>query len=93
MDPMPKVVPISDMRTRQNDLLETAAENPVLLTQHGRAVAVLLGPEPYNRLLERVEDLELALDAVEARSTAGPTTEFEDYLSERGERVPSTSDG
>jgi prevent-host-death family protein len=93
LDPMPEVVPISDMRTRQKDLLEVAAENPILLTHHGRAVAVLLGPERFNRLLERVEELELALDAAEVREAAEPTIEFEHYLAERGENVPDPPDG
>lgn len=92
MDPMPEVVPISELRTRQNDLLEKAGEQPILLTQHGHAVAVLLGPDPYNRLLEHVEDLQLALDAVEARKAAEPVTELEEYLAERGEGVPAPSD-
>lgn len=92
MNPMPEVVPISKLRTRQNDLLEKAAQQPILLTKHGRARAVLLGPETYNRLLEQVEGLHLALDAIEARNTAEPVTSFEKHLAERGEHVPSCSD-
>jgi prevent-host-death family protein len=92
MDPLPDVVPISELRTRQNELLEGVSQEPILLTQHGRAVAVLLGPEPYNRLLEQLEDLQLALDAVEARSEAAMATDFEEYLEERGEHVPAAPD-
>lgn len=92
MDPLPEVVPISELRLRQNELLGQVSEKPIVLTQHGRAVAVLLGPEPYNRLLEHIEDLQLAVDAVEARAEKEPRVEFEDYLTERGERVPTPSD-
>lgn len=92
MDPMPDVIPISELRTRQNELLEGISEEPILLTQHGRAVAVLVGPEPYNRLLEQLEDLQLALDAVEARAEEAPVIDFEEYLEERGEHVPAASD-
>ena len=50
MDPLPEVVPISEMRLRQNELLERVSDKPILLTQHGRAVAVLLGvAEAMNR--------------------------------------------
>lgn len=92
MDPLPDVVPISELRLRQNDLLEKVSGKPILLTQHGRAVAVLLGPEPYNRLLEHIEDLQLAIDAVEARSDKEPVTDFDEYLVDRGEGVPASSD-
>ena len=92
MDPLPEVVPISELRLRQNELLGQVSEKPIVLTQHGRAVAVLLGPEPYNRLLEHIEDLQLAVDAVEARAEMEPIIEFEDYLTERGEHVPAPSD-
>jgi len=92
MDPLPEVVPISEMRLRQNELLERVSDKPILLTQHGRAVAVLLGPEPYNRLLEQLEDLQLALDAAEVLAQREAVTDFEAYLAERGEHVPASSD-
>ena len=92
MDPLPEVVPISELRLRKNELLKQVSEKPIVLTQHGRAVAVLLGPESYNRLLEHIEDLQLAMDAVEARAEKEPRIEFEDYLTERGEHVPAPSD-
>lgn len=91
MDPLPEVVPISELRLRQNDLLEKVSAKPIVLTQHGRAVAVLLGPEPYNRLLEHIEDLQLAIDAVEAREDREPAIDFEEYLADRGERVPAST--
>lgn len=92
MNPLPDVVPISELRTRQNELLEQVSEEPILLTRHGRAVAVLLGPEPYNRLLEQLDDLRLAFDAAEARAEIAPPVDFEEYLEERGEHVPTASD-
>jgi prevent-host-death family protein len=92
MDPLPEMVPISEMRTRQNELLAQAAEAPLVLTQHGRAVAVLLGPDSYNRLLEHVEDLQLSIDGALARADNAPPTDFEDYLAERGDHVPAASD-
>lgn len=92
VDPIPEVVPISELRTRQNELLNQLPDKPVVLTQHGRTVAVMVGPEPYNELLEHIEDLQLALDAVEARADEEPTTDLDDYLKERGEHVPASSD-
>ncbi len=68
MNPMPKTVPISDLRQRQNEILSKLSEEPVLLTQHGRAAAVLVDPEQWNRLLEEFEDMYLALEAIEIKA-------------------------
>jgi hypothetical protein len=54
-------------------------------------VAVLLGAEPYNRLLEHIEGLQLAIDAVEARRDRDPAIDLEEYLAERGERIPAST--
>ena len=86
---IPKLVPISELRVRQNEILSELGEMPVVLTQHGREAAVLVSSEQWNGLLAEIEDLRDALDALEARQEAEPTTIFEDYLNERGKRVSS----
>ena len=68
MDVVPELVPISELRTRQNEILDQLADKPVVLTQHGRAAAVLVSPEQWNLLVELVEDLTDALDALEMRA-------------------------
>ena len=68
MDVVPELVPISGLRTRQNEILDQLADKPVVLTQHGRAAAVLVSPEQWNLLVELVEDLTDALDALEMRA-------------------------
>ena len=68
MDVVPELVPISGLRTRQNEILDQLADRPVVLTQHGRAAAVLVSPEQWNLLVEMVEDLTDALDALEMRA-------------------------
>jgi prevent-host-death family protein len=90
---LPEVIPISELRLRQNELLRSLSETPVVLTQHGRAVAVLLRPDDYDRLIEQIEDLHLALDAIEARQETGPVMKFEEYLAQRDERVRATANG
>jgi prevent-host-death family protein len=88
---LPDVIPISELRLQQNKLLRSLSDKPVLLTQHGRAVAVLLRPDFYNRLVEQIEDLQLALDAIEARHDTEPLIDFEEYLVQRGENVSSSA--
>jgi len=64
---VPKLVPISKLRQRQNEILAKLSESPVVLTQHGEAVAVLVGPEMWNQLLEELETWQDSFDAVEAK--------------------------
>lgn len=68
MDTIPELVPISGLRTRKNEILDRLADKPVVLTQHGRAAAVLVSPEQWNHLVELLEDLTDALDALEMRA-------------------------
>ena len=79
MDPIPDMASISEFRSRQNELLERASSRPILLTRHGHAAAALLGPASYNRLLDDLEDLQLAIDAIEARSNMGSAVDSDQY--------------
>jgi prevent-host-death family protein len=84
---IPELIPISDIRQRQNEILASLRNGPIVLTQHGRAAAVLLAPDEYNRLVAALEDLEDALDAAEARREPG-AADLEDYLARR-DRAPA----
>ena len=76
MELIPEIVPISDLRAQQNAILERLAEHPVVLTQHGRAAAVLVHPEQWNRLVETAEDLSDALEALEVKARIGAGEEL-----------------
>jgi prevent-host-death family protein len=86
MDVIPEILPISDLRQRQNQVLRKLSEGPVILTQHGRASVVLVSPEQWNLMVEQIEDLQDALDAIEARADLEPNIDLEEYLSQRGEQ-------
>ncbi|RLC56478.1 MAG: type II toxin-antitoxin system Phd/YefM family antitoxin [Chloroflexi bacterium] len=67
------VLPISDLRYRAKEVLQRVKKQPIILTQRGRARAVLVDFDAYNRLIERQAALEGALDAFllqRARETA-----------------------
>ena len=89
MDRISEVVPISDLRHRQNEVLARLSEGVVILTQRGRDAAVMMSLERWNRLIEHLEFLEDGLDAVEikARVDAGeePTYSHEEVWAEIGE--------
>lgn len=88
MNAIPKLVPISELRLKQAEVLASLDEGPIILTQHSKGAAVLMGIDYYNRLLAVIEDLQDALDAVESRQDAG-TIAFDEYLSQRDEHVPA----
>jgi prevent-host-death family protein len=67
------VLPISDLRSKAKEVLQQIKKQPIILTQRGRARAVLVDFDTYNRLVERQAALERTLDALllqRARETA-----------------------
>jgi prevent-host-death family protein len=67
------VLPISDLRHKAKEVLQQIKKQPIILTQRGRARAVLVDFDTYNRLVERQAVLERTLDALllqRARETA-----------------------
>jgi prevent-host-death family protein len=52
------IVPISDLRYETKDVLEQVAHGPVVLTQRGRATAVLVKFDIYNEMAQRLQRLE-----------------------------------
>jgi len=64
---VPELVPISKLRQTQNEILARLSRSPVVLTQHGEAVAVLVDPEMWNQLLEDLETWQDSFDALEVK--------------------------
>ena len=88
MGRIPELVPISDIRQRQVAILASLTAGPVILTQHGRAAAVMVSPAEYDRMVTALEDLQDAADAAAARHEPGAAVDFDVYLARR-ERVPA----
>lgn len=62
MHALPTIVPISDMRIRQADIVEKAKEGPVVLIERGSKPAlVVVSPELWAIMTERLEYLEDAV--------------------------------
>jgi prevent-host-death family protein len=64
---VPDLIPISELRQRQKAILDSLKDEPVVLTQHGVAVAVLVDPHQWNARVNRLEDLDDAVVGLEAR--------------------------
>ena len=57
MIPSQDVVPLSELRANLADLLKQTQQTgrPIVITQHGRGVAVLVSTDEYEKLLADVE--------------------------------------
>ena len=52
------IYPVTDLRNQAKEALVEAARQPVVITQNGRASAVLLSYTLYNDLVEKLQALE-----------------------------------
>jgi prevent-host-death family protein len=52
MNAVVEVAPISDLRHRQNEIIDQLSKGPVILTQHGRGTAVLLSMQQWQEISE-----------------------------------------
>jgi PHD/YefM family antitoxin component YafN of YafNO toxin-antitoxin module len=64
MNTIPNLVPISQLRLRQNQILAELPKGPIILTQRGVAAAVLVSPQMWNGLAQERENLSDALAAL-----------------------------
>lgn len=61
---MKKIIPITDLQRQSSQIVNGLSESdePVVITQRGRAAAVLLSAERYSRIeedLDRLDELEM----------------------------------
>jgi PHD/YefM family antitoxin component YafN of YafNO toxin-antitoxin module len=93
MQSVPELMPISRLRQTQNKVLGKLPESPVVLTQHGRAVAVLVDPEMWNGLLEELETWQDSFAALEAKyQVAIGADEVLDWQASKALQGPATHD-
>jgi prevent-host-death family protein len=61
---MKKIIPITDLQRQSKQIVSDAArsDEPIIITQRGRAAAVLMSAEHYSRIeedLNRLDELEM----------------------------------
>jgi prevent-host-death family protein len=59
MNLIPELLPISELRLHQNEVLSRLRNKPIVLTQHSRAAAVLVSVEQWNEREEKLRNAEL----------------------------------
>ena len=92
MRKLPLIVPITDLRQDAAAVLERVRDSgePVVITQRGRAAAVLLSPEVYERSEQERQMLRrLAQGELEIREDRG--LDLDDVLAEADEILESGS--
>jgi prevent-host-death family protein len=74
------IIPISELQRQAGQIVDglSESEDPVIITQHGRAAAILMTPERYDQIqedLRLLDDLELMhmLKEAEEAKAAGKT--------------------
>ena len=60
---IPQTVPISDLRRRQDKILKMAESAPVVLMSRSEPAGVLVSPQAWNQLVDRLNHLEAADEA------------------------------
>ena len=83
MASLPSIIPISDLRQDAASVLKrvVASDEPFVITQRGRAAAVLVSTEAYERTQYELEVLR-ALARGDAEVAAGLGPDAEDVLAE-----------
>lgn len=63
-------LPVSELRTRQAEILRRLRETPIMLTHRGESAGVLVHPDVWNDLVDFLEDYEDAMIAAQRKQQA-----------------------
>jgi prevent-host-death family protein len=63
---MLRTATVTELRSKLSSYLESLREGPLLVLSHSKPAAMLVEPEEFDRILERVEYLEDLLDGRQA---------------------------
>ena len=66
-------LPITDLRTKQPEVLNHLHESPVILTHRGHGAAVLVSPAHWNRQQLEIQQLRLLVEALQIKAKGEPT--------------------
>lgn len=95
LNPIPQTIPISELRCQQDKILKMAESAPVVLMSRSEPAGVLVSPEEWNRIVNRLNLLEALQEARKnsARNTANQSwvssKEMRKIMQERGVDVGS----
>jgi PHD/YefM family antitoxin component YafN of YafNO toxin-antitoxin module len=56
---------VTELRSEQAKIFDRLPIEPIVLTRQGKPAAVLVDPEKWNELMDRLEDLQDSVDGLE----------------------------
>lgn len=62
-NPIPQTVPISELRRQQEKILKMAESAPVVLMSRSEPAAVLVSPQEWNQIVNRLKHFEALQEA------------------------------
>lgn len=62
-NPIPQTMPISELRRQQDKILKMAESAPVVLMSRSEPAGVLVSPQEWNRIVNRLKQLEALQEA------------------------------
>jgi prevent-host-death family protein len=66
MDKLPQVASISELRNKHLEVFKRLESGPVMLASRNQPQAVLVSPDQWDAIVERIDDLECIIAALEA---------------------------
>ncbi|MEZ4868406.1 MAG: type II toxin-antitoxin system Phd/YefM family antitoxin [Caldilineaceae bacterium] len=73
MTPVLPTLPITELRTKQPEVLSYLQQSPVVLTHHGHGAAVLVSPSQWNAQQAELQRLRLLVEAMKIKAKGEPT--------------------
>ena len=71
-------IPITDLRTKQGEILEHLQDSPVVLTHHGRGAAVLVSTAVWNQQQLELQKLRALSEAMQIKAKGEPRVSLEE---------------
>lgn len=78
---MSKLIPITEARAHLSQLIRDAADENVVLMNHGKPAAILISPARYEAIIEELED---AADRLSVYERENLTMPFDKLVAEMG---------
>ena len=88
------IIPVSEFKTRAAEWLRRLGETsePLVITQNGKAAAVVLSPSVYDEMTERFSFM-MAVERGLADIEAGRVTSHQEVVAEMSRRFGRNGDG
>ena len=65
-----EAVPITTFKNGPTEIVEKIAKQPLMLTQHGRSIAVVVSLEQWNDIVDQLEERQFTKTHMDALATA-----------------------